>query len=175
MKTKRNQKQVSAMPAWVSKLMKQAPEFESVWNRRTLTAKDFHRICDARGVMVMAVPRRKLAPSLRTKFKGVFTIVDGTPAIAIISGLSKVDRALVAWHELGHHLLHSHLLRKFRAVGFHDQGRRELEYEAERFAACALIPLPVLKKYSADEIHQQHGYPMKFIALRQGVFQRSGV
>jgi Zn-dependent peptidase ImmA (M78 family) len=130
------------------------------FNERVLTADDFDRICAECGIFVS---------EQAIKWQGYFTVCGGVPSIVLNGALRGVDRMIVAFHETGHYLLHAPGM-----VYFCNGTVSKTEYEAECFAARALIPLPLLMSKSLTEIQEEFGYPTEFLKFRQRVFEQVG-
>ena len=69
------------------------------WNRRVLSYDDFLQACEVAEVTVLELAFRRLP--------GIYTNYCGWPIIGLRKGLREPRRSLVAWHEMGHHLLHA--------------------------------------------------------------------
>lgn len=136
--------------------------FPEGWNERVLTRKDFYTACAADGVLV-----REAQMPLRVK--GFYTVCEGVPVIMLNRALHGVERIIVGWHELGHHTLHSPGQSRFCTGTI-----SKLEYEAQRFAACALIPLPILSSMRLQDLEEEFDYPADFVRFRCKVYRNSG-
>jgi Zn-dependent peptidase ImmA (M78 family) len=132
------------------------------WNNRVLTRDDFYDICEADNISVVDFSG--------CDAKGCYTLIDGRPFIFLNGQLHSAVRRIVGWHELGHHLLHA------PGMSFYcSRSKKKAEYEAERFAACALLPLPLLSAHTLPELEEEYGYPRDFIRFRSQVFRDNGI
>jgi Zn-dependent peptidase ImmA (M78 family) len=131
------------------------------YNERVFTDDDFDLICEQCGIYVT---------EQKIKWHGYFTVCEGTPAIVINKRLRGVDRLVVAFHEVGHYLLHA------PGTAFFCNGSvSKSEYEAQRFAAWALIPRPLMEDKTLSEIQEEFGYPTALMRFRQRIFDQSGI
>jgi Zn-dependent peptidase ImmA (M78 family) len=129
------------------------------WNERVLTRHDFYTICRDDGVLVRDASMR---------WSGLYMVCEEVPVIVLNDRLVGPDRIVVGWHELGHHLMHLPGMAFFCG----DSTKRKVEFEAQRFAACALIPQPVLASMHVEEIEQDYGYSRELVQFRMRLFQR---
>lgn len=130
------------------------------WNRRQLTDLDFDLLCEAEGVHVL---------ESRMRPRGLYLVYDALPIIVVNSRLRGWRRQFVQWHELGHHFLHapgSRYLLNFETKS---------EAQADVFAACALIPLPVLHQVSLWELAADFGYDVELCRLRERIWRLWGL
>lgn len=49
---------------------------------------------------------------------------------------------------------------------------KPIDDEANAFAACAMIPLPVLLRFGVTEIAENYDYPLSLVATRLQVYDR---
>lgn len=127
-------------------------------NTRVHTLDDFLRHCDEEQILVREYPLRFC--------KGLYTVCESVPCIVLASGLSLVERTIVAWHELAHYWLHSPGVCFFRSF------ERRFEYEAQAIAAIALVPKSLLMKRSLHEVEEEYGYSREFLWFRKDVYER---
>jgi Zn-dependent peptidase ImmA (M78 family) len=134
-------------------------------NTRSLTEADFYRICRRERIKVVEMPL--LVP-------GFYMLCKGRRFIVIDSRVRGVRWLHVAWHELAHHFLHAP--KRAASVSFF-QVREESKvlFEAEAFAAIALIPEPMLRSMLAGEIEDEHGYTREMVEFRLKVLELYGV
>jgi Zn-dependent peptidase ImmA (M78 family) len=144
----------------LAKLLKSVPGL----NSRALTEADFHKICRRERIKVVEMPL--LVP-------GFYMVSRGRRFIVLDSRLRGVRWLHVAWHELAHHFLHAP--KAAASVSFF-QVREEprVLFEAESFAAIALIPEPMLRALLAGEIEDE-GYTREMVELRLKVLELYGV
>lgn len=135
-----------------------APVLKHVgYGRRILSLDDFDFICDDQKILVTERPM---------KWKGLFTVCEGVSCIALNAELDAVSKPIVAFHELGHYFTPYP-----PALGFFCTGTlSKTEYMAHRFAAIALIPLPLMKQKTFTEIQEEYSYPTEFMFFRQRVY-----
>lgn len=131
------------------------------WNCRQFTQNDFDRLCAIEGVRVFVCRMRDI--------DGCYCVYDQTPLIFLSDRLANPHKLHVEFHELGHHLLH------FPETQFFLDLKPKREFEANIFAACALIPLPLLLARSAAEIHEESGHSAELIAFRMRLFKEWGI
>lgn len=101
------------------------------------------------------------------KWDGLYFIRQNQPTILLNQQLSGIEKQIVQWHELGHHLLHVPSGRFFN-FGLCDKA----EYQAHLIAAVALIPQPDLYKPLTEL--QEEGYPFELLQFRGRVFDQFG-
>lgn len=129
------------------------------WNERVLTRHDFYTICRDDDVLVRDADMR---------WSGLYLVCEEVPVIVLNDKLVGPERIFVGWHELGHHLLHPPGMAFF----CNDSTKRKVEFEAQRFAACALLPLPLMSSMHVDEIEHEYGYPRELVQFRARLFSR---
>ena len=127
------------------------------WNVKVLTETDFWLFCAADGVVVREAPTELHGFRLKQRDRHV---------IFINSRLRGAERSFVLWHEWAHHLLHPPGIQFFHGYD------SLTETEADAFAACALIPRPLLGHYWPSEIAELYGYPTDLIEFRQDIFDQ---
>ncbi|MDQ3918113.1 MAG: ImmA/IrrE family metallo-endopeptidase [Acidobacteriota bacterium] len=116
------------------------------WNERPLTAADFYRLCRRFKVKVHSIPLRVPGFYMYSRRYGAHIYVN--------SKLRGVAWLLAAFHELGHHLMHT---PPDVTVAFFYQLRPNTkeDREADAFAYTALLPEPLLRRLlteNADEL-----------------------
>lgn len=107
------------------------------FNQKALTERDFYRICEMEGVEVIEDPR------VTNIFYMTF---EGRPFIVLGNSTKHrgVKRLFAMFHELAHHFLHS---QRHAANAFYfGLVESKQEFEADAFAAIALIPARDLGK-----------------------------
>ncbi len=105
---------------------------------------------------------------------GFYYRVKGRDHIAIDSRLSGIAKLKVQFHELAHFLLHapeSGATANFLSVG----QKTRVEYEADAFALCALIPRQWLEHRAVEEILGSEDIPQEMLTERLGVFLTYGI
>ncbi|MEZ5423769.1 MAG: ImmA/IrrE family metallo-endopeptidase [Pyrinomonadaceae bacterium] len=135
------------------------------WGKRPLTDDDFQRLCKRFRVKVTEMPLNS---------GGFYYRVKGRDHIAIDSRLSGIAKLKVQFHELAHFLLHapeSGATANFLSVG----QKTRVEYEADAFALCALIPRQWLEERSVEEILGSEDIPQEMLTERLGVFLTYGI
>jgi Zn-dependent peptidase ImmA (M78 family) len=116
------------------------------WNERQFNEEDFYRLCR----------RYKAKPiEMPLKVPGFYMLCKGKSYIYTDSRLRGFRRLHVAFHELGHHILHAPIAST-RASFFRLKPNSKDEYEAEIFSAVALIPEPSLRRMLAEEIDDEY-------------------
>ncbi len=135
------------------------------WGRRPLTDEDFQQLCKRFRVKVTEMPLNS---------GGFYYRVKGRDHIAIDSRLSGIAKLKVQFHELAHFLLHapeSGATANFLSVG----QKTRVEYEADAFALCALIPRQWLEHRAVEEILGSEDIPQEMLTERLGVFLTYGI
>ncbi|MEW6213323.1 MAG: ImmA/IrrE family metallo-endopeptidase [Acidobacteriota bacterium] len=131
------------------------------WNKRVLGADDFDLFCHDEGIFVFEG---------QYKWDGLYIVRSGIPVIYIQQSLRPIERLIVGWHEVGHHILHA------PEFFFYSYGRvSKADYQAHICAACALIPQPLYLKRSAYDIQEEYGYPSDLLRFRARLFETLGV
>lgn len=121
------------------------------WNERILTLDDFYRYCEQQDVIVFDAPMRR---------KGLYFKLLGWHFIVLSSRLRGIERALVAWHEVGHYCFHFP-----GAFSLH----RKTETEANMIAHVALIPVFLLN-FPDGELWEMFGYDPAMVKERSRIF-----
>lgn len=135
------------------------------WGKRPLTDDDFQRLCRRFRVNVTEMPLNS---------GGFYYRVKGREHIAIDSRLSGHAKLKVQFHELAHFLFHSPesgATANFLSVG----QKTRVEYEADAFALCAIIPRRWLEERSVEDILASEDIPSEVLVERLGVFSTYGI
>lgn len=135
------------------------------WNERPLDEADFYRICRRFKVSVEEMPLR---------VSGFYYRVMGRDFIAISSRLSRTEKLVVMFHELGHYLLHTP--DSGATANFHGVECRKTrkEIEADAFALCAILPLDVIGSRTPTELIHD-GFSEEIVAARLKLVERYGI
>ncbi|KXK00134.1 MAG: hypothetical protein UZ17_ACD001002266 [Acidobacteria bacterium OLB17] len=135
------------------------------WGKRPLTDDDFQRLCRRFRVAVVEMPLRS---------GGFYYRVKDRDYIAIDSRLSGFAKLKVEFHELAHFLLHA---PEFGATAnFLNVGKKtRVEFEADAFALCAVIPRRWLEERSIEEILDTEDVTSEALAERLGIFATYGI
>ncbi|MGE0128061.1 MAG: ImmA/IrrE family metallo-endopeptidase [Blastocatellales bacterium] len=128
------------------------------WNLDMFTMESFRRQCVEAGITVHEIP---LESQLGAYIPGA-----GFPTIALNDALSELDKVFIGFHELGHYYLHPRTARLFTGM------TKLIEVEADIFAACAMIPLPALLRYSPSRIIKRYGDSAEMVEIRRVIFDR---
>ena len=131
------------------------------WNKKSLTEETFYKLCKRRRITVVEMP-------LTTG--GFYYCVKRRHYIAIDSRLKRFDKLFVMFHEFAHYLMHAPdtgVTANFHGVG----ARTRKEREADAFALCALIPTPWIERRSADELHEEDGFPVRILRQRKEIYE----
>lgn len=137
------------------------------WNKRAFTEDDVLRICRRLKVQVVEYPL--------TGTPGSYMRVGGRAFITVDSRLRGVRRLYVMLHELAHHLLHVPPDATV-AYFFRLRPHTKQEFEAEVFAAVALLPEPLLRRIiSEGGDFEGEGFTRDIIEFRLKVLDRYGV
>jgi Zn-dependent peptidase ImmA (M78 family) len=135
------------------------------WNRKPLGESEFYGLCRRFSIKVTEMP-------LRTD--GFYYRVMGRDYIAVNRDLPEQIKLLLLFHELGHFLFHtpeSGATANFHGAGGCDRKERE----ADTFALCALIPMPMLHAQSVADILDHSGLPEEKVVERLRVLSRYGI
>lgn len=127
------------------------------WNRRVLAEEDFHAFCNDEHLKVVEA---------ETGEYGLYIVHRGQPFIVLDPSLQGMMRLWVEWHEAAHHLLHIPAPDLFRVENSKEQ------WQANVVAACAMIPQPLLRRVTIEEIRVDYGYPKALCNIRLAVFER---
>ena len=145
-----------------------ADKFSAVdkrWNTTSLTEDDFFRLCRKHKVTVQEMPLR---------VGGFYYCLLGRHYIAVNSKLRPQEKLFVMFHEFAHYLLHAP--DGGVTANFHGIGRKtRKEFEADAFAACALIPRPMIESRTAQELIEEDGLPEELVSARLDLYSAMGV
>jgi Zn-dependent peptidase ImmA (M78 family) len=131
------------------------------WNRKPLTEEDFYRLCRRHKVTVQEMPLR---------VSGFYYCMLGRHYIAINSRLRQPKKLFVMFHEFAHYLFHAP--DSGATANFHGIGKKtRKEFEADAFAACALIPRPMVESKSVQELIEIEGLPEDLVRQRIELFR----
>jgi len=126
------------------------------WNESALAEDDFHRLCKRHKITVLEMPLR---------VSGFYYSLLGRHYIAINSKLPPPNKLFVMFHEFAHYLIHAP--DHGATANFHGIGRRtRKEFEADVFAACAIIPRPLVESRTAQELIELEGLPEDLVRQR---------
>ena len=135
------------------------------WNVEVLQESDFYRLCKRHKVVVIEMPLR---------VSGFYYSLLGRHYIAINSRLKQPKKLFVMFHEFAHYLMHAP--DKGVTASFHGIGKKtRKEFEADAFAACAIIPRPLIEGRSVQELVEVDGLPEDLVRQRLDVFRRSSI
>lgn len=135
------------------------------WNQRVLTEADFYRICRREKIKTIEMPL--LVP-------GFYMACKGKSFIVTDNRLRGVRWLHVAFHELAHHFLHTPA-NAASASFFQINEAPKVLFEAEAFAAIALIPEPLVRSMLSGEIEELHDYPREMLEFRLKILDLYGV
>lgn len=127
------------------------------WNTRTHTAQDFDSFCVDEHLKVVEMESGEW---------GFYTVHQGQPFIVLDPNMKGGFRLWVSWHEAAHHLLH------IPETDFFTLQASKNDWQANVVAACALIPITLLKQKSIWEIREEFDYPIPLCFLRLMVYDR---
>ena len=134
------------------------------WNERRLDESDLYELCGRFNVVVDELP-------LTTA--GFYYRVMGRDFIAVNSRLTGAERLAVMFHEFAHFLFHT--ADSAPAAEFHHVGRRtRKECEADVFAACAVLPRPLLENRTIEDLLED-GYPADLVNERFRILDLYGI
>jgi Zn-dependent peptidase ImmA (M78 family) len=137
------------------------------WNKRAFTEEDVLRICRRERIELVDYPT---SGSL-----GFYMTCRGRHFITVDSRLRGVRRLYVLLHELAHHFLHAPP-GAYAAHFFRLRPDSKQEYEAEVFAAVALLPEPLLRRIIAEGgDFEGEGFTRDVVEFRLKVLDRYGV
>jgi Zn-dependent peptidase ImmA (M78 family) len=126
------------------------------WNKKPLTFSHFEDACEQQEILVVRPP---------IKTPGMYFHCESRPVIALSNKLSGVRLWYVAWHELGHHLLHPPGLRCFTRGTV-----SKIEAEANAIAACAVLDEPTLFRILNEG--ELHDFPKEMLKFRMKVVEQ---
>jgi len=121
-----------------------------------LTEVDFWDYCAASRIVVREVQLEQ---------PGYSMVYEGRLHIYIHDQLRGVDRLYTLYHELAHHWLHPPRIQFFLGMD------KNIEFEANLVAACALIPKTLLAHHWPSEIAEEFSYPTWLIKYRQTLLE----
>ncbi len=131
------------------------------WNERPLNEADFYRLCRRHKISVREMPLR---------VSGFYYCMLGRHYIAINSRLQPMRKLFVMFHEFAHYLIHAP--DSGATASFHGIGKRTRdEFEADLFAACAIIPRPMVETRSAPELIEAEGFPEDVVRERLEIYR----
>lgn len=137
---------------------------EIEWNQRPLDETDFYSICERNNIEMIESPLR---------VSGFYFRAGSRDFIAIDSGLPRLEKLAVMFHELGHFLFH--VPETGPAARFHGVGRpTRKEREADIFALCALIPKDRIEARRWEDFIDE-GFSPELAAARKEIFVRYGI
>jgi Zn-dependent peptidase ImmA (M78 family) len=134
------------------------------WNERPLASDDLYKLCRRFRITLQEMP---LAVG------GFYYRAMGKDCIAVDSRLPEKEKLAVMFHELGHFLFHAP--ETGATASFHHvAGLTREECEADVFALCAILPKPLIQKFSPQELVDD-GFPPKSVADRFAIFDRLSI
>ena len=126
------------------------------WNERPYTFSDFESLCERTGARVQRAP---------VKTPGMYFVRSGQPIITLSDKLFGVKLWQVAWHEIGHHLLHPPGLRCYSPSSI-----SKAEAEAEFLSLGSILDENTLIRIvSHGELHD---YPRDLLKRRLRMVSR---
>lgn len=132
------------------------------WNERIFTAADLDWLCPK--VEVRIIERDSF------RLRGEYTVEEKNKRkysfILIKKTLKLKDKLWIAYHEIGHHLLHHPVPHKFSKSLV-----KKMDREANYFAAIALMPTKLIAEKNFGEIFEEFGYPKKLIEIRKEIWE----
>jgi hypothetical protein len=120
------------------------------WNERPLTYIDFEVTCEQQDIQIVR-------PHMKTP--GMYFHCEGVPVIALSDHLVGVQLWRVAWHEMGHHLLHPPGLRCFTRGTV-----SKIEAEADAIGLRAVLDDTTFYRILAEG--ELHDYPADILRKR---------
>ena len=134
------------------------------YDKRPWTFETVERCCELAGVELTFMPMRRA---------GVYWMPEGAPTITLSSSLAGIKKLEAGCHELGHHFEHSPESGLYIPEC---KGRRE--FEAQRFAVCALIPEWMRRRlahqYMLWDLQEEYGYTANLFEFRSQVYHQCG-
>lgn len=121
------------------------------------------KIADSLGVNIIEVPLKKQ--------KGMYKVIKRNRYIFVKQDLDDVMKSIVIWHELGHDQIHRKLAAEFQEFNLFDMSKNTTEYEANLFAAQAMLPDDEILEYiymgyDAGQIAQAMNSDINLVALK---------
>lgn len=137
------------------------------WNERAFTEQDALRILRREKIKLVEYP---LSGTL-----GSYMRVGGRTFITVDSRLKGVQRLYVLLHELAHHFLHVPPDVTV-AYFFRLRPHTKQEFEAEVFAAVAILPEPTLRRILAEGgDFEAEGFTRDIVEFRLKVLDTYGI
>jgi Zn-dependent peptidase ImmA (M78 family) len=137
------------------------------WNARAFTEEDVLHICRSEGI--------ELAECQLTSSPGLYATTGGRCFIALDSRLRGIRRLHVLLHELAHHFLHVPTDEP-AAHFFRLRPDTKQEFEAEAFAAVALLPEPLLRRLLSEASDfEAEGFTKDIVEFRLKVLDLYGI
>ncbi len=127
------------------------------WNEKVFGADDLDKLSQS-----MKVP---IIVNETAKAKGEYLLIEDAPLILLKPKLKPAEKLWVAFHEVGHHLLHYPVPHKFSK-----SLQRRMDREANFFAAIALIPTWMVESKTFGEIAEEYNYPKDLILVRKEIY-----
>lgn len=139
-------------------IKKRLPE----WNERIFSAADLDWLQSRLQVRIVERNefRRRGEYTLKERNNKIF------PFILIKKTVNLKDKIWIAYHEIGHHLLHHPVPHKFSKSLV-----KKMDREANYFAAIALMPTRLIAEKTFGEIVEEYGYPKKLIQIRKDIWE----
>lgn len=128
------------------------------WNKKPLSEKELLRLCRRMKVRLQEMPLR---------VPGFIMTLRGITFIAIDERLEPALKLKVAFHEVGHHILHVGKPHFYRL----DTSLKD-EDEAEVFALCALIPLKWVKTKTERELIEDECFSIEMVSQRKEIYEK---
>jgi hypothetical protein len=145
-------------------LVEKVAALRIAWNERPLTSDDLYKLCRRFHITLQEMP---LAVG------GFYYRAMGKDCIAVDSRLPEKEKLAVMFHELGHFLLHAP--ETGATASFHHiAGLTREECEADVFALCAILPMSLIEKCSAQELIDD-GFPPKIVEDRFAILDRLSI
>ncbi len=132
------------------------------WNERPLTEDDFYRLCRREKIRVTEYP---LDGS-----DGFYYFAYQRHHIVVDPRLPPAKKLFVMFHELAHYLMHEPgqgVTANFYGVGT----QTRMEFEADAFAHCALIPKTWIETRPLQELIDEEGIDEEMLAERLKLFE----
>lgn len=132
------------------------------FNRRELSESDFYAVCEKEKITVLEM-------EVSCSF---YMNVGGKAFIVLKKNLRGLKRTFTMFHELAHHFLHGG--RGVNQAFYFGLLDNKQEFEADRIALIALIPLSCLNSFDFLEDHPNR-YAKKLYRERQRLYFLYGV